>query len=178
MLVVKPESGLVLLRLIRTTDDCQFTESKNMERLRKSLEGKARQCVKIMLLTNNAGRVIEILRSNYGNSDVILNQLIEEVQQQCPVTKSRHFQCQETLCNQMRQNFYITKLRSTIKKIFYQCGYCRKVKSGPKLPQMGNLPDLIYGVYETFCLYRSRLFWTNVRGNSKKTIKSLGSVVY
>jgi hypothetical protein len=33
-----------------------------------------------------------ILRRNYGNSDVILNQLIEEVQQQCPVTESRHFQ--------------------------------------------------------------------------------------
>jgi hypothetical protein len=50
-----------------------------MERLR--IEGKARQCVKIVLLTNNAERVIEILRSNFGNSDVILNQLIEEVQQ-------------------------------------------------------------------------------------------------
>jgi phage baseplate assembly protein W len=65
-----------------TTDDCQFTESENMERLHKSLERKARQCVKMVLLTNNGERVIEILRKNYGNSDVILNQLIEKVQQQ------------------------------------------------------------------------------------------------
>jgi hypothetical protein len=63
-----------------------------MERLRKSLEGKARQCVKMVLLTNNAERVIDILQMNYGYSDVILNQLIEEVQQQCPVIESRHFQ--------------------------------------------------------------------------------------
>jgi hypothetical protein len=54
-----------------------------MESLRKSLESKARQCVKMVLLTNNA--------EYYGYSDVILNQLIEEVQQQGPVTKSRHF---------------------------------------------------------------------------------------
>jgi hypothetical protein len=75
-----------------TTDNCQFTESENMERLRKSFGGKARQCVKMMILTNNAEQVIAILRKNYGNSDVILNELIEEKQQQCPVTESRHFQ--------------------------------------------------------------------------------------
>jgi hypothetical protein len=34
----------------RTTDDCQLKESEKMERLRKSLEGKARQCVKMVLL--------------------------------------------------------------------------------------------------------------------------------
>jgi hypothetical protein len=56
----------------RTMDDCQFTESENMERLRKSFEGKARQFIKMVLLTNNAERVIEILRKNYGNSDFIL----------------------------------------------------------------------------------------------------------
>jgi hypothetical protein len=42
-----------------------------MEILRKSLEGKARQCVKMVLLTNNAERVIDILQMNYGYSDVI-----------------------------------------------------------------------------------------------------------
>jgi hypothetical protein len=36
--------------------------------------------------------VIEILRRNYGNPDVILNQLIKEVQQHCRVKESRHFQ--------------------------------------------------------------------------------------
>jgi hypothetical protein len=41
---------------------------------------------------NNAERVIEILRRNYENSDVILNQLIKEVQQQCPVMESRILQ--------------------------------------------------------------------------------------
>jgi hypothetical protein len=72
-----------------TTDDCQFTESEHMERLRKSLEAKARQCENMVLLTNNAERVIEILRKNYGYlDDVILNQLIEEVQQQCPFSRT------------------------------------------------------------------------------------------
>jgi hypothetical protein len=51
----------------RTTGDFQFTESENMERMRKSLEGKARQYVKMVLLTNNAERVIEILQRRYGN---------------------------------------------------------------------------------------------------------------
>jgi hypothetical protein len=51
----------------RTTDDCQLTESENTERLRKSLEGKTRQCVKMMLLTNKAERANENLRRNYGN---------------------------------------------------------------------------------------------------------------
>jgi hypothetical protein len=77
---VKPESGLVWLRLI------------GAQWMIVSLEGKARKCVKMVLLTKNTERVIEILRKNYGNPDVILNQLIEEVQQQCPVKESRHFQ--------------------------------------------------------------------------------------
>jgi hypothetical protein len=46
----------------RITDDCQFTESGNMERLRKSLKGKARQCVEIVLSTNKAARVIGWIR--------------------------------------------------------------------------------------------------------------------
>jgi hypothetical protein len=101
MLLARQILGLILPKLSgearewptyrRTTDDSQFTDTENVERLRKSLEGKARQCVKMVQLTNNAERVIEILRRNYGNSDVILNQLIEGVQQQCPVTESRHF---------------------------------------------------------------------------------------
>jgi hypothetical protein len=40
-----------ILGLYLPKDDCQFMESVNinMERLRKSLEGKARQCVKMVL---------------------------------------------------------------------------------------------------------------------------------
>jgi hypothetical protein len=53
----------------RTTVDCQFTESENMERLRKSLEGKTRQWVKMVPMTNNAEQVIEILRRNVESAD-------------------------------------------------------------------------------------------------------------
>jgi hypothetical protein len=47
----------------------------------------------------------------------------------------------ETLLNELKQRFYITKMRSMVKKVFFECGHCRRLKSVPKLPQMGNLPD-------------------------------------
>jgi hypothetical protein len=89
---VKPESGLVLLRLIGEQRMVVSLRRVKHGETAQILRRQAIQCVKMVLLINNAERVIEILRKNYGNSDVILNQLIEEVQQQCPVTESKHFQ--------------------------------------------------------------------------------------
>jgi hypothetical protein len=43
----------------RTTKDCDFSTSENMERLRKCLAGSARECVKMILLTNDAERVVK-----------------------------------------------------------------------------------------------------------------------
>jgi hypothetical protein len=44
----------------------------------------------------------------------------------------------ETLLNVLKQRFYITKMRSVVKKIFYECGYCRKLKAVSKLPLMAD----------------------------------------
>jgi hypothetical protein len=53
----------------------------------------------------------------------------------------------ETLLNVLKQRFYITKMRSVVKKIFYECGYCRKLKAVPKLPQMADLPEFRMSAY-------------------------------
>jgi hypothetical protein len=34
-----------------------------------------------------------------------------------------------------------------VKKIFHECGYCRKLKAVPKLPQMADLPEFRITVY-------------------------------
>jgi hypothetical protein len=45
----------------RTTKDCDFSETENMERLRQCLLDPARNCVRMILLTNNAEKAIAIL---------------------------------------------------------------------------------------------------------------------
>jgi hypothetical protein len=63
----------------RTTKDCDFSASENMERLRKCLSGPAQGCVKMILLTNNVERAVKILQRNYGNSGIIFEQLMNDV---------------------------------------------------------------------------------------------------
>jgi hypothetical protein len=93
MLLARQILGLDLPKFSGEDAQRMTLSLRRVKRWRECKESKARQCVKMVLLTNNAERVIEIRRRNYGNSDVILNQLIEEVKQQCPVTESiRHFQ--------------------------------------------------------------------------------------
>jgi hypothetical protein len=45
----------------RTTKDCDFSESENMECFRKCLLDPARNCVRMILLTNNAEKAIAML---------------------------------------------------------------------------------------------------------------------
>jgi hypothetical protein len=63
-----------------------------MERLRKCLSGPARDCVKMILLTNDAENAIVMLKRNYGRSEKIVEQLLEEAKAQKPVTDSNDFQ--------------------------------------------------------------------------------------
>jgi hypothetical protein len=44
----------------------------------------------------------------------------------------------KTLLNVLKLRFYITKMRSVVKKIFYKCVFCRKLKAIPKLFQMAD----------------------------------------
>jgi hypothetical protein len=72
----------------RTTKDCDFSESES----EKCLLDPARNCVRMILLTNNAERAIAMLEKNYGGLDKIIEQLMEEVRLQKPVKDSSDFQ--------------------------------------------------------------------------------------
>jgi Protein of unknown function (DUF1759) len=78
----------------RTTVDCGFSESENMERLRKCLLDPAKHCVRLrmVLLTNNAEKVISMLANNFGGSNRIIEQLLEEAKLQKSVKNSKDFQ--------------------------------------------------------------------------------------
>jgi hypothetical protein len=47
----------------RQTHDCQFNQSENMQRQRDALEEPARSCVEMLLLTDDAERVMSKLKS-------------------------------------------------------------------------------------------------------------------
>jgi Protein of unknown function (DUF1759) len=68
-----------LATYLRTTIDCQFSDPENMQRLRDCLEGRARKCVNMILLTNESEGVIEKLKQNFGNMDRILSELQDEI---------------------------------------------------------------------------------------------------
>lgn len=75
----------------RTTQEGQFTEIENMQRLRKCLEGPARNCVEMILLTNDAEKVIKILQKNYGNKQTITKQIIDKAKNISAVTNNKTF---------------------------------------------------------------------------------------
>ncbi|XP_062541338.1 uncharacterized protein LOC134209368 [Armigeres subalbatus] len=47
----------------------------------------------------------------------------------------------ETVCNEMRQHFYITGLRGVIRQVSSKCLFCRIRKAVPKPPMMAPLPE-------------------------------------
>jgi hypothetical protein len=69
-----------------------FSTSEKMERLRECLTGPVRDCVKMILLTNDAEKAVKILQRNYGNSEVILEQLMNDVKYSKDVTNSNSCQ--------------------------------------------------------------------------------------
>lgn len=75
----------------RTTHEGQFTEIENIQRLRKSLEGAARNFVEMILLTNDVSRVIKILEKSFGNKHVMKDQILERVQNTTFVNNSKSF---------------------------------------------------------------------------------------
>jgi glutathionylspermidine synthase len=58
----------------RQTLECQFNQSENMQRLRDALKEPARSCVEMLLLTDDAERVMNKLKQNFGNTTSIMNQ--------------------------------------------------------------------------------------------------------
>jgi hypothetical protein len=66
--------------------------NKQDNQLRKCLYGPARDCVKMILLTNDVERAVKILQRNYGNSEIIFEQLMNDVNWSKDVTNSKSFQ--------------------------------------------------------------------------------------
>ncbi|KAL0881109.1 hypothetical protein ABMA27_002231 [Loxostege sticticalis] len=54
--------------------------------------------------------------------------------------KSAHG-CQETVVNELKQSYWIIKLRPTVKTVVTQCMFCRIRKCLPRVPRMGDLPE-------------------------------------
>jgi hypothetical protein len=73
--------------------DFGFSDSENTERLRKCLSGSARNCVKmILMLSKDAEKAITMLTRNYGRSEKIVEQLLEEAKAQKDHLMFRSFQ--------------------------------------------------------------------------------------
>jgi uncharacterized protein YjgD (DUF1641 family) len=63
----------------RQTHKCQLNQPENMQRLRDALEEPARSCVEMLLLTDDAERVMSKLKQNFGNKTAVMNQLQEDM---------------------------------------------------------------------------------------------------
>ncbi|XP_062709727.1 uncharacterized protein LOC134288558 [Aedes albopictus] len=63
----------------RSTEDGEFSDAENMMRLRKCLEGPAKESVEMLLLTNDVRRTLDVLERNYGDSKVILQKVMDKV---------------------------------------------------------------------------------------------------
>ncbi|XP_028042636.1 uncharacterized protein LOC114252345, partial [Bombyx mandarina] len=48
---------------------------------------------------------------------------------------------QETIVNEVKQRYWITRLRPTVKHITSKCSFCRIRKSKPEVQRMGDLPS-------------------------------------
>ncbi|XP_055605117.1 uncharacterized protein LOC129753328 [Uranotaenia lowii] len=46
----------------------------------------------------------------------------------------------ETVVNELRQSFHISKIRATVKKVIRQCQHCKVYRCKPQVPRMGPLP--------------------------------------
>jgi hypothetical protein len=55
-------------------------------------------------------------------------------------SKNCHIGTETVICN-IRQKFWITKCRNTVKKIIHLCQYCKNKKAKPQIPLMGQLPN-------------------------------------
>ncbi|XP_062557202.1 uncharacterized protein LOC134222066 [Armigeres subalbatus] len=48
----------------------------------------------------------------------------------------------ETVCNELRQQFYISKMRAVVRSVCRSCQYCKIKKTAPVPPLMGPLPKV------------------------------------
>lgn len=46
----------------------------------------------------------------------------------------------ETIISKLREKYWITNIRNTVKFSFYNCQFCKNLKAKPQIPKMGQLP--------------------------------------
>ncbi|XP_049300541.1 uncharacterized protein LOC125774305 [Anopheles funestus] len=74
----------------RSTILCGFSDDENLIRLQRALRGPALESVDhLMLLPDGLAGVIEILRTEYGRPDLIVDSLVEKVRRLPPVRNDR-----------------------------------------------------------------------------------------
>ncbi|XP_041986283.1 uncharacterized protein LOC121738360 [Aricia agestis] len=54
----------------------------------------------------------------------------------------------ERVVNDLRQKFWILKLRPTVRSIIHNCAFCRMRRARPKIPQPGDLPPERLGAFQ------------------------------
>ena len=74
----------------RSTAACGFTDEENLIRLQRALKGPALESVDhLLLLPDGLADVLDILRSEYGRPDLIVDSLVEKVRRLPPVRSER-----------------------------------------------------------------------------------------
>jgi len=59
---------------------CKFTDYENINRLRKSLTGRAKECVQSLLLVpQNVNEIIDILRNRFGDCSHVVKMMIDKI---------------------------------------------------------------------------------------------------
>ncbi|XP_053661730.1 uncharacterized protein LOC128710893 [Anopheles marshallii] len=82
--------GLFYATYQRSTVLCGFSDDENLIRLQKALRGPALESVDhIMLLPDGLAKVMEILCTEYGRPDLIVDDLVEKVRRLPPVRTER-----------------------------------------------------------------------------------------
>ncbi|XP_017486028.1 PREDICTED: uncharacterized protein LOC108374530 [Rhagoletis zephyria] len=84
----RPEEWpLFLATYNQTTEICGFSQDESVIRLRKDLEGAARQSVKNLLLYSECGpQIISTLKMKFGRPELIINVLLDQIRNMPPQT--------------------------------------------------------------------------------------------
>ena len=72
-----------------------------------------------------------------------------------------HHMNHETVVNEVRQKFCISKLRAALKSVIRTCQMCKVKKAILQSPQMGILPRACRFIRYSIYIYGRKFPWTN-----------------
>lgn len=82
---------------------------------------------------------------------------------------------QETVVNELRQQFHVPKLWPVVKRVVKDCQYCKIKKAKALVPRMAPLP---YSVDMPVLIRRDRLIWTNTRSDWTERREKVDSFIH